>query len=160
MENRCPNIKENYLLGKERIHLYTMMKPVILASLFNITTYPKYEDWTMAFNPKLIDYVFIDDRLDNVWIDDIMPTSQIRELFIRWYINSLIANYLNQSILNTIPEEDHIEFFKLLKKEIRDSHFISSSVIDHSYDSSKVGNRLKNIFESADNICRVRNSLL
>ena len=96
------------------------------------------EYWRQVFHPILIRSTYVDDRIDDMWVDDIMPIQKIRRLYQRWHINSLIAHYLDRSILDTIPEKDHDEFFKLLKEEIDNNYIITGGAIDRSYSSKEV----------------------
>ena len=153
MFKRCPYIEKYYIkciTGKNRIHLYSYMRPIILAKIFNMAISPSTSDWQLVFQPVLIKNVYVDDRIDDIWIDDIMPIQTIRNLFKRWYTNSLIAHYLDQSVLENIQVDDQGEFFKLLKEEINSSYTICGGTIDHSYSSQEVGKKLKRLFKEVD----------
>lgn len=155
MDNGCPHILHNYREDKKRVHLFTKMKPIILAKIFNITTYPKVDDWNLIFQPPRIDHIFIDDCIDHVWVDDIMPIRDIANLFKRWYINSMIAEYLDQSILTKIPVNEHDEFFKMLKKEIDTQYIMTMDVIDHNNTSTRVSNSISKLFKIANEEMKV-----
>ena len=159
MENGCRYIRRNYDKDKKRVHLYTKMRPIILAKIFNITTYPKVDDWSLIFQPPRIDHIFIDDRIDHVWVDDIMPIRDIANLFKRWYINAMIAEYLDQSILDEVTKYDNVEgqlpltlneFFKMLKKEIDAQYIMTMDVIDHNNTSTRVSSSISKLFKIAD----------
>ena len=158
MENGCRYIRRNYDKDKKRVHLYTKMKPIILAKIFNITTYPRVtDDWTLIFQPPRIDHIFIDDRIDHVWVDDIMPIRDIANLFKRWYINAMIAEYLDQSILTELYDNVEgqlllttVKFFKMLKKEIDAQYIMSMDVIDHNNTSTRVSSSISKLFKIAD----------
>ena len=174
----CPNIRANYEFNKGesllytyifRIHLYTYMKPLILAAIFNIRfdintqhihhlfmwdDYPveiKKDIISCVFNPGKFQTIFIDDRIAGMWTDDdIRDGYEIALLFRRWWINSLVAHYLDQEVLENFSLNEQTEFFKLLKAEIADEMPFNFVKTDHCHSSENVRQYLNILFESVD----------
>lgn len=174
--DKCPDIKANYefnghemlLLDKyiKQIHLYTYMKPLILAALFNIRfdintdlhvfNLFKWEDiddvTRCVFRPGKFCSIFIDDHIAGMWTDDIRDGYEITLLFRKWWINSLIDHYFDhdQEVLNNFSLNERTEFYKLLEAEIANEMSFNFIKTDHRHSSENVKHYLNLLFESVD----------
>ena len=174
--DRCPNIKANCDFNKskilstyiKRLHLYTYMKPLILAALFNIrfdinTQYIHHlfmwEDYPVeirkditncVFNPGKFHTIVIDDHIVSLWTDDIRDGHEIALLFREWWVNSLITHYLDRKATDMLSLDEQTEFYKLLEAEIADELSFNFIKTDHRHSPENVRHYLNLLFESVD----------
>jgi hypothetical protein len=180
----CPNIRDIYEFNKGesllctyiiRIHLYTYLKPLILAAIFNIRfdihtdlggelrTFNlfKWEDTDVTrcvFYPGKFRSIFIDDHIAGMWTDDIRDGYEIALLFRRWWINSLVTHYLGREVPTSFSPNEQTEFYKLLKAEIADEMPFNFVKTDHCHSSENVRRYLNILFESVDSYLEIYKS--